>query len=138
MSTLEQRAAYQRQWRNDHLERANEIARKARAKRYADPVKRAESIAYSVAWRKAHPERVRERTRASNRRQKEAKAGRPRPAVCEVCGRPPGKKALAFDHDHATGEFRGWLCLKCNVALGVLDDDPRILRALVDYLEGKR
>jgi hypothetical protein len=66
----------------------------------------------------------------------EAVAGRPRPAVCEVCGRPPNAhRRLAFDHCHQSGKFRGWLCLKCNVALGMSDDRPAVLRALAEYLE---
>src|SRR5262245_31280818 len=29
---------------------------------------------------------------------------------CGVCGKPGGTRALAIDHDHATGEVRGLLC----------------------------
>ena len=61
-----------------------------------------------------------------------ALAGRPRPDECEVCG-TPGK--TRFDHCHLTGHFRGWLCNRCNLSLGRLDDDPELLRKLADYLE---
>jgi hypothetical protein len=47
---------------------------------------------------------------------------RPRTESCEICGAPPGRKALALDHDHRTGRFRGWLCLNCNHALGKIGD----------------
>ena len=40
-----------------------------------------------------------------------------------------------LDHNHATGKFRGWLCNKCNSALGWLSDDVIILRRAVEYLE---
>ena len=41
----------------------------------------------------------------------------------------------ALDHNHDTGEFRGWLCNKCNSALGWLDDDLDNLKRAVKYLE---
>ena len=63
-------------------------------------------------------------------------AGRPRPKVCEVCERPSRDgNILHFDHDHATGGFRGWLCDNCNRALGLAGDSPVLLRRLADYLE---
>ena len=40
-----------------------------------------------------------------------------------------------LDHDHNTGEFRGWLCNRCNSALGWLDDDLDKLKRAVKYLE---
>jgi hypothetical protein len=37
---------------------------------------------------------------------------RPKDGRCEACGE---KKVLCLDHDHETGEFRGWLCHRCNL-----------------------
>jgi hypothetical protein len=44
------------------------------------------------------------------------------PVICECCGLAPKKKALALDHDHKTGNFRGWLCSECNFGIGKLGD----------------
>lgn len=55
--------------------------------------------------------------------------------VCAGCGRPPGPRRLAVDHDHKTGLIRGLLCWRCNNALGKIDDDISRLRSLVGYLE---
>lgn len=44
-------------------------------------------------------------------------------------------KVLSVDHDHATGNVRGLLCNKCNVALGCVRDNPTTLRNLAEYLE---
>ena len=62
--------------------------------------------------------------------------------VCAVCGkdeqntrRRTGKQLrLAVDHCHDTGAVRGLLCLKCNRAIGLLDDDPVLMRKATSYL----
>jgi hypothetical protein len=55
--------------------------------------------------------------------------------VCAICGSvsKSGRK-LAVDHNHATGKVRGLLCLKCNVALGLMSDNPDLLISAVSYL----
>ena len=42
---------------------------------------------------------------------------------------------VCFDHCHRTGKFRGWICAKCNSALGLTGDSPSLLRELANYLE---
>ena len=58
---------------------------------------------------------------------------RPEPEACESCGRRTGK-TLHVDHDHATGKFRGWLCLQCNCALGLAGDNLEGVLNLAVYL----
>lgn len=49
--------------------------------------------------------------------------------VCAICLNKPSAK-LHVDHDHSTGTVRGLLCKRCNLALGLLDDNGyRMLRA---------
>lgn len=45
---------------------------------------------------------------------------------------------LHVDHDHATGKIRGLLCSWCNPALGGFQEDPRLLRRAIRYLEAHR
>jgi hypothetical protein len=75
------------------------------------------------------------KVKATDLRNKEAIAGRPKPTRCEVCDRLPKGKGLHFDHCHQHGHFRGWLCNGCNCALGLVNDDPDILIKLVEYLK---
>jgi hypothetical protein len=51
---------------------------------------------------------------------------------CEICG---STKRLAVDHDHKTGKVRGRLCGKCNMALGLLNDNLDLLRESIKYLQ---
>lgn len=51
---------------------------------------------------------------------------------CEICG---GNIRMAYDHCHKSGKFRGWLCMKCNTALGLVNDDPKILKKMITYLK---
>lgn len=63
----------------------------------------------------------------------EALAGRPKPLSCEICDGTEDR--IVFDHCHATGGFRGWICDRCNKTLGHVKDDPSILLMLAAYLE---
>jgi hypothetical protein len=60
--------------------------------------------------------------------------------VCAICRKKPErpKRRLCIDHCHFTNEVRSLLCNKCNVGLGMFDDDPDRLRAAADYLERSR
>ena len=108
--------------------------------------KRAEVNAASRKWKAANPDkcRVYDRKQALRRykltpeayaRMLEAQGG-----VCAVCHRPETQlrvngdvKRLAVDHDHETGKVRGLLCHKCNRALGLLCDNPKIINSLSAY-----
>jgi hypothetical protein len=68
------------------------------------------------------------------RRDREAKAGRARPERCECCLEPPQRRALHWDHNHATGEFRGWLCHGCNTLIGSAKDSIEVLECAIRYL----
>ena len=56
---------------------------------------------------------------------------------CHIC--QDTFKTLVVDHDHATGNVRGYLCRRCNVLLGMAKDNTRILlnsiKYLVNYIE---
>lgn len=56
---------------------------------------------------------------------------------CAICGctlDTEPKTALACDHDHGNGHKRGLLCMRCNTALGLFDDNPNVLHNAVTYL----
>lgn len=55
---------------------------------------------------------------------------------CAACGLHENdtRRRLCVDHNHDTGEIRGLLCDRCNMALGLLDDDVLRLQHLVEYL----
>jgi hypothetical protein len=56
---------------------------------------------------------------------------------CEGCNSEnPGIRGWCIDHDHDTKTFRGILCTRCNVALGMARDNPFLLYALISYLDG--
>lgn len=55
--------------------------------------------------------------------------------LCAICGNPPGKKSLAVDHCHKTGQIRGLLCGGCNIGIGHLKDSIELLKKALAYLE---
>lgn len=60
--------------------------------------------------------------------------------TCAVCGIEVtkygrGATAACMDHCHKTNTVRGTLCNNCNRALGLLKDNPMILKSALEYLE---
>lgn len=78
--------------------------------------------------RKLNPEKTAHYTAIS----RERKATRPRPFMCEVCDKAG---PVVWDHCHATGHFRGWLCSSCNTALGLMNDSHERMFRLMRYLD---
>lgn len=48
------------------------------------------------------------------------------------------KYRLSVDHCHQTGEIRGLLCDRCNRGIGLLQDDPNLIRRAAEYLDKHR
>jgi hypothetical protein len=59
---------------------------------------------------------------------------------CPICqsdlvGGIMGGKMTAIDHSHSSGKVRGILCSKCNMMLGLANDNPNLLLMAIKYLE---
>ena len=58
---------------------------------------------------------------------------------CHIC-RAEEKdlpKRLAIDHDHTTGDFRGWLCDRCNRNVERFSDAHPLAERAARYLKGE-
>jgi hypothetical protein len=130
--TPEERAdrqrAYGKRWYEKNKDRVL-----ARQKAY-QAGRREKSREYQRRWFEKNREKERLRARAKNWRV----AGlpeptRPEPDVCECCGKKC-HRALALDHCHESGAFRGWLCSKCNLGIGKLGDTIESPERAVAYL----
>lgn len=53
---------------------------------------------------------------------------------CGICGAPPGKKPLHVDHEHSSGQIRGLLCARCNLAIGYFGDSAERMYCAIEYL----
>lgn len=56
---------------------------------------------------------------------------------CDICGNQQEDKPKSFcvDHCHITGEFRGFLCRRCNIALGYFEDSLEGIDKVTKYLQ---
>jgi hypothetical protein len=80
----------------------------------------------------------------TRKRLRDTVAPPPENYTCPICGKDAGSVdgyggksagSWALDHDHTTENFRGWLCHKCNRALGAFEDDPERMKAAIVYLQ---
>lgn len=102
----------------------------------------------SKKWRQNNPEKRQEIWQAYKNRDKDLKLRKAygidliqytdmldkQNGVCAICEDLPGKRLLSVDHDHVTGAVRALLCGKCNTALGLLKEDPKIIKSMLDYI----
>lgn len=56
--------------------------------------------------------------------------------TCPICKKTTivGISKVVLDHNHATGNVRGWLCESCNTGIGRFDDDEEIIQHSIDWL----
>jgi hypothetical protein len=58
--------------------------------------------------------------------------------LCKICEKPENHKnkiRLSVDHCHKTGKVRSLLCHKCNIVLGLINEDEFILGKIQNYLK---
>lgn len=103
----------------------------------------AQIVAQNRIWRAANPEKVRAQKLKFNfgvTGEQYSELFAKQNGLCAVCKQPEkavrggAVKWLAVDHAHDTGEVRALLCQSCNIALGLLNEDPERLLAARDYL----
>lgn len=100
----------------------------------------------STKWNKENPDKLRDRSIKKKyglsfekyQEMFEAQDGK-----CKVCKHPETDidkrnqtiKFLAVDHCHTTGKIRGLLCRKCNISLGIINEDIETLKNMINYLK---
>ena len=141
MTDREERARIRaREWYTAHPE-------KVVAYRRARKVKTA---AYNKTWNEAHKMEKSNWTQAHKGEQRERDLVREygisiaeynhlfelQEGKCSICGTHQSelKKRLHIDHNHETGKVRGLLCQKCNVAIGLLQDNWILLQNAANYI----
>lgn len=100
---------------------------------------RSDNKAYLRAWRARNPKKVARyglQKKAARYGLTPEQYNKLRAAQQGRCGNPFCKgRAEHMDHQHATGAIRGFLCQKCNMALGLLHEDEGRILGLVAYLK---
>lgn len=125
----------------------NSEKKKAYSKRYYEKHK-AEVRARNKAWALAHPERLKaysKKHEAVKRNTKlQIKYGLSEAAyllkfaeqkgLCAICEQPDERRALSIDHNHKNLQVRGLLCTRCNLLIGIAQENLKLLAASIEYL----
>lgn len=103
------------------------------------------TIAAADRWRRANPEKVARSQRNSALRRNYGLTENDLNGMlasqrqrCKICCVTITIKSLVVDHDHETGKLRGLLCSQCNRGLGLLKDDPAVIRSAIRYLTRRK
>ena len=56
--------------------------------------------------------------------------------ICPICRKKSigGISKHVLDHNHSSGEVRGYLCESCNTGIGRFDDDSLIIKNAIDWI----
>ncbi len=135
--TKEKQRAATEAWAKKNPERWRAIKKKAAAKR------RVKAQAERRLWAARYPERERALRERRNLRfygmtpADYALMLKAQNDKCAICGRLNGsqKRRLCVDHHHGSKLVRGLLCGSCNTGIGLLQEQPNLLRAAANYLE---
>lgn len=135
-------SAKRRRVREEYL-RTHPEARQKEVTPESDNARRQRESAGSKEYRKS--ERFRKLNRSANLKCRRGITTEQRDVMiqgqhglCLICDFPLtfiGRGGPAVDHDHETGKIRGILHRTCNAAIGLLQDNPKILRKAAEYLE---
>jgi|SRR4029077_1090571 len=79
------------------------------------------SLQYSKLNRKKLKEKLRQFRKANPNYYKIWERSRPTFWLCDMCSKPLGRWEIQLDHNHKTGEWRGWLCSRCKLFVGHLE-----------------
>ena len=131
---------------------------KASRDRLSSEERKAKQRSATAKWRKEHPKENKNNVRIYYGQNKEVIAEKARRyhlqrkfslsvedydkllalqnGVCAICKLTCSSgNSLSVDHDHKTGKIRALLCRSCNFSLGLMKEDPALMRAAADYLE---
>ena len=111
--------------------------------RYAKPEVREAILVRSARYRDSPASKKKEQERGLRKHYKLTvdqyvemeRAQQYRCAICRV-HKDNLSRSLEVDHNHSTGKIRGLLCRKCNLVLGIVDDNVIVLNAAIYYLKG--
>lgn len=104
---------------------------------------------YNKQWRKDNPEKAKQYRQDNKEHLRKAhikykynlsyenwlKMWESQNGECAICGESfnaPSESCV--DHNHKTDKVRGLLCNKCNVAIGLLNDNPILTAKVTEYL----
>lgn len=135
----EHRSAYMRKWSDDHKEHRreyhqnrNKINTDKRTRNWKLWYEKNKELRaeYCKQWLAANKQK---KLISSRKWWGLPEPTRPEPDHCECCGNSDSR-ALCLDHCHETKQFRGWLCNRCNRAIGQLGDNEEALKMALRYL----
>ncbi|HYT45548.1 MAG TPA: endonuclease domain-containing protein [Methylomirabilota bacterium] len=126
---MKKSSEYTLTWRKKNIEKWNTYQKnwRQKSKKYSSWVKknRVKRRIRARDYRDNDLERARSIERFQERRRRERKYGVSYPTwwLCDGCSKPISlwRGEIYLDHDHKKGEFRSWICNRCNTGLGWLD-----------------
>lgn len=128
---------YSKRWREKHPEKHKEQSQKWRDKNHQ------KDLANKAKYRVENKEKIAEayrkhilQKRFGLSKEEYDSMLETQNSVCAICRKPCSTgRSLAVDHNHETGIIRSLLCRNCNVSIGLMKEDPELLRAAANYLE---
>ena len=126
---------YNKQWRKDNPDKVKKIN-----KRYCQN-NREKVNGYARQWRKDNPEKIKShqlKCRYGLSYEEWLQMWENQDSKCAICGDLFIKPSDAYvDHNHKTGEIRGLLCKRCNLSIGLFDDDSELMKKAMEYCRNK-